>query len=164
MLRLLILLYCCLVATSVSFAQVLHLPFDGRWFVVQGGDTPNVNNHMALKPQWFGIDFAKVGGQSNRELSLADASRLEHHYSWGEPIFAPHEGRVLTVRKDLPDNPLGRKDIHNPAGNYLTIQIAPERFLFLAHFQCGTITVEPGDLVRRGQFLGNCGNSGNSDF
>jgi len=32
----------------------------------------------------------------------------------------------------------------------------------LAHFKRGSITVKPGDKVKRGQVLGQCGNSGNS--
>ncbi|HEX7403115.1 MAG TPA: M23 family metallopeptidase, partial [Usitatibacter sp.] len=39
-----------------------------------------------------------------------------------------------------------------------------ERFVYLAHFQKKSITVRPGQKVARGQELGKCGNSGNSDF
>ena len=35
-------------------------------------------------------------------------------------------------------------------------------FAVLAHFKPYSIRVKPGDKVRRGQFLGLCGNSGNS--
>ena len=36
--------------------------------------------------------------------------------------------------------------------------------MFVAHFQRGSAVVQAGDCVRRGQLLGRCGNSGNSDL
>ena len=149
---------------SIAEAQELRLPFEDRWFVAQGGDTINVNHHMALRAQWFGIDFAKVGGPSNRELAVPNPARPEDFYSWGQHVLAPSDGEVVAVVNDLPDNPLGVKDTSRPAGNYVSIKIGPDRFLFLAHFQRGSIVVKRGERVSRGQAIGRCGNSGNSDF
>ena len=149
---------------SVAQSQELCLPFEGRWFVGQGGDTLNVNHHMALQPQWFGIDFVKVNGPSMRELSVPNPTRLEDFYSWGQPVLAPHVGEVVAVVNNLQDNPVGVKDISNPAGNYVSVKIAPNRFVFLGHFQRGTILVKLGERVSLGQVLGRCGNSGNSDL
>ena len=163
MLRLFALILLCS-ALSTAAAQDLRLPFKGRWFIVQGGDTPNVNQHMELRAQWFGIDFAKLGGPTKRELSIESPSRLEHFFSWGEPVLAPADGEIITVVNDLPDNELGIKDKGNPAGNHVVIKTVPNRFVFLAHFQRGSILVKPGSRVARGQLLGKCGNSGNSDY
>ena len=49
--------------TMNVFSQEYHLPFAGRWFVMQGGDTLNVNQHLRVRAQWYAIDFMKVGGQ-----------------------------------------------------------------------------------------------------
>ena len=145
-------------------AQNLRLPFRGRWFVLQGGDTPNVNQHMALRAQWFGIDFGKVGGPSGRELAPGEPRRSEDFYSWDEPVLSPAAGVVVAVENDQPDNPLGTKDPEHPAGNHVVIQTASERFVFVAHFRRGTVAVKVGDSVRPGDRLARCGNSGNSDF
>ncbi len=145
-------------------AQDLRLPFDGGWFVMQGGDTPNVNQHVAVPAQAYGIDFAKVGGPSGRELTRGKPTRVEDFFSWGEVVLAPAGGVVVAVVDDLPDNPLGSKDPLRPAGNHVVIQTKQGLFVFLAHLKRGTITVEPGDSVRRAQVLGLCGNSGNSDY
>jgi hypothetical protein len=154
-----------LLATFSAQAQQYHLPFNGRWFVMQGGDTLNVDQHMSVRAQWFGLDFAKVGGLSQRELSrTASPSRAEDFYSWGEPVLAPADGDVASVIDALPDNPLGVKDTGHPTGNRVVITVAPTRFVILAHFQRGTISVKAGQRVRRGEVLGKCGNSGNSDF
>jgi hypothetical protein len=153
-----------LVGCSSLFAQDMRLPFTGRWFVAQGGDTINVNHHMAERAQWFGADFAKLGGSSQRALSVANPSRLQDFYSWNEPVHSPVDGVVEGVIRDLPDNPLGTKDLNRPIGNQVVIKAGEKRFVFLAHFQHESITVAPGDRVRAGQVLGRCGNSGNPDY
>jgi hypothetical protein len=145
-------------------AQDFQLPFNGRWFVMQGGDTPNVNQHMTVGAQAFGVDFAKVGGPSQRQLTLGTPSKVEDFFSWGEPVLAPAAGTVVSVVNDRLDNPLGTKDAEHPAGNYLVIRIAEQRFVYLAHMQRGSVSVKAGDAVKRGQRVGLCGNSGNSDF
>lgn len=145
-------------------AQDLRLPFDGRWFVVQAGDTLNVNQHMGVAAQAFGIDFAKVAGAGQRQLAPGTPTRVEDYFSWGEAVLSPSDGTVVSVVDDRPDNPLATKDIEHPAGNHLAIRVADGRFVFLAHMQRGSITVKAGEAVKRGQQLGRCGNSGNTDF
>lgn len=145
-------------------AQEFRLPFEGRWFVMQGGDTPNVNQHMSVQAQWFGLDFAKVGGSSQRELARGTPSKVEDFYSWGEPVLAPSDGEVIAVVDSLADNRLGAKDPQHPAGNHVVLKAADRRFVVLAHFQRGTIRATVGQRVIRGERLGLCGNSGNSDF
>ena len=145
-------------------AQDLQLPFSGRWFVMQGGDTPNVNQHMTIAAQVFGIDFAKVGGPSQRQLTLSTPSRVEDFFSWGETVLAPADGTVVAAINDRPDNPLGTKDPAHPIGNYVVLRVADGRFVYLAHMQQGSVAIKAGGTVKRGQRLGLCGNSGNTDF
>lgn len=154
-----------LCASCGARAQDYRLPFDGRWFALQGGDTLNVNHHMRVRAQWYGIDFAKVGGPSGRALSKQPKpDEIEDFYSWGAPVLSPVDGEVIRVTHKLPDNPLGVKDERNPAGNYVVIQAGGDRYVFLAHFQHQSIVVRAGQHVRRGDPLGECGNSGSSDF
>jgi hypothetical protein len=105
----------------------LALPFKGHWFVMQGGDTLNVNHHMSVRAQWYAVDFMKVGGPSQRELAKTDGSTIEDFYSWGEPVLSPRAGEVVEVVNNLTDNPLGKKDAQNPAGNHVVIKAAPDR-------------------------------------
>ena len=144
-------------------AQGLRLPFSGRWFVMQGGDTLNVNHHMALRAQWYAIDFLKVGGTDGRTLTKTDGGTAADYYSWGEPVLSPADGEIETVVDGFPDNPLGTKDASHAGGNYVAIKVAADRHVFLCHFQKGSIAVKKGDRVKAGQPLGKCGNSGNSD-
>jgi murein DD-endopeptidase MepM/ murein hydrolase activator NlpD len=48
------------------------------------------------------------------------------------------------------------------AGNYVVLDIGGNRFAFYGHLQTGSIRVEPGDRVRRGDVIALVGNSGNS--
>ena len=144
-------------------AQGLALPFDGRWFVAQGGDTPNVNHHIALESQWYAIDFAQVGGPTDRDLTRGARQRVEDFYGWSAEVLAPAAGVVVAVENDLPDNTLGVHDKAHPAGNHVVLQ-SGQRFYYLAHFRRGSVRVRVGDSVARGQVLAQCGNSGNSDF
>src|SRR5262245_49869136 len=151
-------------AAGLNEVQEYRLPFDGRWFVIQGGDTLNVNSHMAVRPQWFALDFAKVAGAGGNELARGQASKVEDFYSWGEIVRAPIAGEVVAVVNDLPDNPLGTKDIQNPAGNHVVVRVTEARFVFLAHLQKASAAVKVGQRIKVGDRLGLCGNSGNSDF
>ncbi|MDA9852179.1 M23 family metallopeptidase [Flavobacteriaceae bacterium] len=48
------------------------------------------------------------------------------------------------------------------AGNYITIKHDNEEFSFYAHLKKNSIKVRKGDVVKKGQHIANCGNSGNS--
>ena len=144
-------------------AQEFQLPFNGHWFVAQGGDTLNVNQHMRVRAQWYGIDFLRVGGPSQRVLVKTTGAKMEDYYSWGEAVLAPITGEVASVVDGLPDNPLGTKDAKNPAGNHVVIKVSTNRFVFIGHLQKGSVSVKSGDQIKAGQLLGKCGNSGNSD-
>ena len=144
-------------------AQEYHLPFAGRWFVMQGGDTLNVNQHLPVRAQWYAIDFMKVGGPNQRALSKSNGSTLEDFYSWGQTVLAPVEGDIVADANDFPDNPIGVKDTVHPLGNYVEIKVAADRYVFIAHMQNDSVKVKIGDHVTVGQELGKCGNSGNTD-
>ncbi len=130
---------------------------------MQGGDTPNVNHHMDVPAQWYGLDFMKVSGPYQRALSKSAGSTLADFYSWREPVLSPVEGEVKAAVDGLPDNPLGVRDEQNPAGNHVVISARTNRCVFIAHLQRGSVKVKLGQHVAVGQELGKCGNSGNSD-
>jgi len=152
-----------LIHTAVLQAVEYRLPFEGRWFVLQGGDTLNVNQHMRVRAQRFGIDFMKVGGKTGRELTRGRGKSVEDFFSWGQTVLSPVDGEVVSAVATFPDNPLGTRDTKNPGGNYVVIKAAEDRYVFLAHMQNGSIKVKAGDRVKRGELLGLCGNSGNTD-
>ncbi|HXX39511.1 MAG TPA: M23 family metallopeptidase [bacterium] len=77
--------------------------------------------------------------------------------------MAPANGRVVAVRRDLPDYlplhfhgfPLAaeKSDRMLSWGNYITIDHGHSEYFVLAHCRQGSITVKPWDTVRRGQAI-----------
>jgi hypothetical protein len=147
---------------STAQAADYRLPFDGRWFVMAAGDTLNVNHHMVEPSQWFGMDFMKTGGTTNRGLVKAIGKSLEDYYSWGQPVLSPVDGVVRVVHDGEPDNEIGKTDKKNAFGNHVVIEAGPKEFVYLAHFQKGSIAVKQDQKVKAGTLLGKCGNSGNT--
>lgn len=143
-------------------AITLRLPFSGTWYVAHGGDTLNVNHHMAVRAQWFGIDFARVGGPGGRQLADEPATSVAHCHSWNMPVLSPLAGVVVAAASHHPDNPLGEVDTAQPAGNFVQIRSAGGLHVVLAHLRQGSLLVEAGQRVEAGQPLGRCGNSGHS--
>jgi hypothetical protein len=141
----------------------LSLPFQDPWFVMQGGDTLNVNHHMAVESQWFAVDFAKVGGRSGRELARNDGSQCADFYSWEASVLAPVDTTVVFVEDRWPDNAVGEADRDHPAGNHIVLQ-RDSVFYWLAHLKRGSVALRAGDRVKRGERIAACGNSGNSGF
>jgi hypothetical protein len=143
----------------------LHLPFSGRWFVMQGGDTLNVNQHMTDRSQAYAIDFVKVAGRNDRELARTpQPTKLEDYFSWNERVLAPADSTVVSAVNELPDNPIGVKDAAHRFGNHVVLRLGDGRYAVLAHMQKGSVTVKVGDTLKAGQPIGACGNSGSSDL
>lgn len=137
----------------------LRLPFEGEWFVVWGGRTLEQNYHAADRAQRFAIDVLiyREGATHGGEPQV-----LESYYCWDQPILAPAAGTVASVVNDLPDNPIGSTDPQNPSGNHVVLDFGNGEFGFLGHMRQGSVRLQPGDEVERGQELGRCGNSGNT--
>jgi hypothetical protein len=145
-----------------SQIEEFHLPFAGRWFIAHAGDTLNVNHHMRVRAQWYGIDFMKTGAPNDRGLYKSNGKANEDFYSWDEVVFAPVSGKLEIVVDGLPDNPVGIYDKNNICGNHVVIQTETNKFVFVAHLRNGSVAVKRGASVMAGQTIGKCGNSGNS--
>jgi murein DD-endopeptidase MepM/ murein hydrolase activator NlpD len=138
----------------------MQLPFKGEWFTFWGGDTKRQNYHVAYKPQQGAFDFIVL--DKDDKSYERSGTRNEDYYAFGKPIYAVCDALVYKVITGVEDN---RPTIMNPAqtlGNSVVLFTENEEYIFYAHFQKGSIKVKKGDLVKKGQYLGNCGNSGNS--
>ncbi len=143
-------------------AETYRLPFSGSWFVMQGGDTINVNHHMSVTSQSYGLDFIKTGGTNGRHPFKSDGKKVEDYYSWKQKVTAPVAGIIIDAHDEENDNLIGDTNPKKPAGNYVFIETAEKKYTLLAHFKKGSLVVKKGDVVRVGQLLGLCGNSGNT--
>lgn len=140
-------------------------PFTGTWTVARGGLTPETSHSWDVPNQRYAYDFIITDdrGRSCR----GDGKRLEDYYCFGREVLAPKDGEVVSIRdgeRDFPHPGTGMLDplARDARGNYVLIRHGPREYSLLAHLQRGSLRVRAGDLVRRGQVIGRCGNSGHS--
>jgi murein DD-endopeptidase MepM/ murein hydrolase activator NlpD len=91
-----------------------------------------------------------------------DGTRNEDYYAFGREVLAPADGTVVEVIEGVRDNTPGSMNPYSAVGNCVVIQHREDEVSVLAPFKQGSIVVKVGDKVKRGQLLGQCGNSGNS--
>lgn len=135
----------------------LHLPFNGTWFVLWGGRSLADNRHAVVLDQRFAYDFVIVNNGKTHEN---EGKHNNDYYCWGQVIRAPACGVVVSTEAFVPDNLLGATNSEHPLGNYVILNHGFGEYSFLVHLQCGTVRVQPGQKVCRGEIIGSCGNSG----
>jgi len=138
---------------------VLAAPFRGEWLVVNGGRSALINIHYRLANQRDALDIERI---VNGQERTGDRKKWTSYPSWGETLYAPADGKIAKVVNDLDDNPLGQRDEEHLAGNHVAIDMGNGRFVMMAHLQKGSVLVAEGDVVRTGQPIAKCGNSGNT--
>jgi murein DD-endopeptidase MepM/ murein hydrolase activator NlpD len=138
----------------------ISLPFKGDWFVFWGGDTKAQNYHVISTAQKNAFDIVMLGSAGK---TYKDRGKYnEDYYAFGQPLYAAADAVAFKVITGYEDNIPGQRDNVNILGNAIILKTANEEYLVYAHFKKGSIAIKQGDSVKRGQFLGNCGNSGNS--
>lgn len=138
----------------------LSLPFEGRWRVVWGGDTKELNVHHDAPNQKFAFDF--VGLDEKGNTHKGDGTKNEDYYAFGRKVLAPADGVVTDVISGVRDNVPTSMNPYSALGNAVFIRHREYEVSILAHLKLGSVIVKVGDKVKRGQALGLCGNSGNS--
>lgn len=138
----------------------LQLPFKGEWFTFWGGTTKMQNYHVTTRVQKGAFDFIIVG--KNGRSYERSGTRNEDYYAFGQPLYAVCDATVAQVITGVEDN---RPTIMNPSqplGNSVMLRTKNGEYIVYAHLEKGSLAVKEGDVVTKGQYLGNCGNSGNS--
>ncbi|MCJ7543683.1 MAG: peptidoglycan DD-metalloendopeptidase family protein [Phycisphaerae bacterium] len=138
----------------------LHLPFQGDWNVLWGGDTAEQNQHHEVPNQRYAFDFIAVGADGSDHRGTGDKN--EDFYAFGKEILSPAEGVVTDVINGVRDNTPGSMNPYSALGNAVIIQHGEHEFSVLAHLKLNSITVKVGQKLTAGQVIGLCGNSGNS--
>jgi hypothetical protein len=137
----------------------LNSPMKGVCLVGQGGRSGIVNHHYPLQSQRCAIDLFKVAETPDQ---VKRWEILPPDQNLGQVVISPRDGRVAFCEDGHPDNVKGHTDREHLAGNYITVEIGPGKYLMLAHLMEHSIQVKPGDSVKSGQPLAKCGNSGNT--
>jgi murein DD-endopeptidase MepM/ murein hydrolase activator NlpD len=140
---------------------VLQLPFRGSWFVFWGGDTKEQNYHHDDSAQKYALDMVIL--DKDGSTYSGSGTKNKDYYAYGKDIVAPANGKVIEIVDGLRDN-VPQKTTNDYAynGNFVMIKHSDGIYSTLCHLRSGSILVEVGQSVKRGQKLGECGNSGNS--
>lgn len=146
--------------TDLIYTKAVYdWPMRGDWYVFWGGTNVFDNYHYAHPSQRYAYDLVQVkDGMSYK----GDPAKNESYYAFGQDVVAPADGKVVEVVNDIADNePVGVMNEKVPAGNVVIIDHGGE-FSYLVHLKKGSATVKAGDQVKRGDKVGEVGNSGNS--
>ncbi|WP_435975649.1 M23 family metallopeptidase [Streptomyces sp. Qhu_M48] len=155
----------------------LAIPVSGRW-MARNGPATKVPSHTHNLAQTYAIDLARRPAPDPVWLWPV-ARRPESYPSFGEPLFAPSDARVVSVsdtqRDHLTRSSLGGlfyvlaeafvRSLGSPRhllGNHVVLDLGDGVYAVFAHLRRRSAAVAAGDLVTRGQKLAECGNSGNS--
>jgi Peptidase family M23 len=137
----------------------LALPFNGEWFVYQGGREIYQNSNAYRDAERYSMVFTVL--KDGRPFS-GDGTKNEQFYCYGQPVTAPADGTVVMINNTFADNIPGHSDEIMPAGNRVLIFHGNQEYSLLMHLKQNSIKVKTGATVKQGDIVAECGNSGAS--
>ncbi|MBF0361243.1 MAG: M23 family metallopeptidase [Oligoflexia bacterium] len=121
----------------------------------------------------FAFDVMKV---KDGRFYKDDPFKPENHFCYGQDIMAPADGVVVNLGDGIVDNrtPYDFKEIELQAkkelknlplmfasgGNFIIIDHGKSEFSSFNHLLNKSVKVKKGDVVKQGQVIAKCGNSG----
>ncbi|RVU03150.1 peptidase M23 [Mucilaginibacter limnophilus] len=138
----------------------MQLPFEGTWTIFWGGNTKEQNQHVGVRFQKNAFDI--VITDEHHQSFRTDGKSNPDYYAFGREILSPCHGVVVSAVDGVRDNVPGTVNTLYIPGNTIIIRTDHNEYVFMAHFKQHSIRVKEGDVVKPGQLLGLCGNSGNS--
>lgn len=165
------------IGTRHNKMKVLAPPVTGANWIADNG--PSLMSHhrtglfvaggRAHLSRRYAIDWKQQDAQG--EMYSGDARDVRSYYSYGENVFAVADAVVLSATDGLPDNiprtaagfntavPI---TMENVAGNAIVLDLGDGQFAYYAHLKPGSVRVKAGERVKRGEWLGQIGNSGDA--
>lgn len=112
-------------------------------------------------PGRFAIDFMKL---DSVHYVQGNEDSINNWYGYAQDVLAVADGEVASVRDDFPESPtLSAHPEYRPeqaTGNYISLKIADNRYVFYEHLKPGSILVKPGQRVKKGQVIALLGFTG----
>jgi urea transporter len=138
--------------------QAIGLPFFGEWTVSQGH-----NGSYTHKEEWKEAwDF--VITDENKKQYKNEGDYCEDYYCFNKPVLAPGDGVIEKVLSGVEDNKIGESNLNQNWGNTVVIKHGLQLYSQVSHLVNGSIRVQRGDEVKKGDIIGKCGNSGRSPY
>ncbi len=149
---------------------VIGPPLEGPGWLAFGSccDGPHrrsmqpINNAEWLS-QRYAIDFNKIDEAGM--LATGDPSLNESWPTYDQPVLAVADSTVVVAVDGIDDQIPDAAEpvtIEEADGNYVILEIEDGVFAFYAHLKPGSVEVETGDTVEKGEVIGRTGNSGSS--
>ena len=150
---------------SHTQSTTYRLPVEGEWTVVNGSPIKEYSHSWFPATQRYAYDFVITDDDGRTRPTGTDTS-IENYYCYDQPVLAPADGTVVSIHDHDPEldraggfsHPLKR----SVTGNRVTIYHGNGEYSSLVHLVPGSIEVEPGERIERGEQIGRCGHSGNS--
>ena len=167
--------------TSGGTPRVIGPPLRGpNWVALNGCCAPDTWHRSALlavngrlnNSQRFAIDWKQTNAQG--EFYTGDKTKNESYVDYGAKIYAVADGTVVSTLDDVDANAPGvlpasdpalraKLTVENADGNHIILDIGGGVYAMYAHMIKGTLTVKPGDTVKKGDVIGELGNTGNAN-
>ena len=118
----------------------------------------------ARLPGRFATDWVRVDADGRTARGDADLAR--NALGYGARVIAVADATVAAVRDDFPEqaqvsaNP--KHAIADASGNHVVLDLGDGRYAFYEHLRPGSVRVQAGQRVRRGDVLGELGFTGDS--
>jgi urea transporter len=138
--------------------EPVTLPFLGIWTVSQGHDGKHTHKNE-FRHAW---DFVITDREDKQFMGSGDL--LTDYFCYGKMILAPADGTVEYVADRIPDNIVGEVNLKDNWGNTVIIKHGEHLYTSLSHLKEGSIKVSEGDMIKEGDEIGRCGNSGRSPY
>ncbi|MHC5229142.1 M23 family metallopeptidase [Enterococcus sp. LJL99] len=169
-------------------AVILEFPLRGEWYAPT---TPKKRipshgtNRFGLR---YAFDFLQINWQDKKRpfyqvgfwQYLVFGVPLNKHYCWGQTIYAPCDGEIISIVDGIPERKVHwlrdllialrnswffdeKKEAYSKiAGNYLVLKFGDNNYCLFAHLKTNSINVSAHQKVKKGDRLGQVGHSGNS--
>ena len=161
-----------LAAVSYDLGPPLGPPLrGGPWVAIHGADWArghrrvfNTVDGKARIPGRFAVDWVRVDATGHTVQGDPDVPR--NALGYGAAVLAVADATVAAVRDTMAESPSvsgnPKHSLDEDAGNYVTLHLDDGRYVFYEHLRPGSIGVQPGQRVHRGDELGELGFTGAS--
>lgn len=166
---------------SAGMPRIIASPLRGNnWVAFNGCCDPGWAHRDAILPlnmklnnsQRFAIDWMRTDDQGN--FYTGDKTKNESYVDYGSPVYAVADGTIVSTLDNVESNVPGtlpasvpelaaKLTVDNVDGNHVIMDLGDGVYAMYAHFIQGSLTVKPGDKVKKGQQIAKLGNTGNAN-